>query len=463
MPDPDVIVVGGGPAGYACALRCRDLGLSVTLLEESRLGGTCLHRGCIPTRAMLEAASIADGAVRRAERWGLLTKYDGVDMGTLHKTRDEIVGRNERAVTKHLSGSGVQVIAGRGTLLGPREVSVGADRLRANKAIVLATGSRPRRSPVSIPDGESILTSDQALALDRVPRSMLILGGGAIGAEFAQLWRALGAEVTLAEREEHLVPFEDADVGRSLSRALRRQGIAVVEGIHVEEVAVRDGLCEVVLRTPGRDRTLQVEVLVNAIGREAALDGIGLENLHMRTEDGFISPRSWATLETHEPGVYAVGDLLPTPSLGRAHVAYAEGMLVADRIAGGDGPGIFYRNVPRITHGIVETACVGLSEAEARETAEGVRAVSMPLGAVGKGAILGEPGLAKVVVDGSDTVLGVHLVGPQITELMGEATAIVDFKASPSDVAALVHPHPTLSEVLAEMHLSLAGRPLHLR
>ena len=459
----DVAILGGGPAGYSCALRCRDLGLEVALVEDRDLGGTCLHRGCIPTRAMLEAALIADAAARRGGSWGLRTSFDGVDFDLLTRTRDKIIDRNAMAVAHHLDRADVKQIRERGRLKGAREIVTGSQGIRARRAVVLATGSRPRTSERLPVDGRSILNSDQVFALKHVPRSMLVLGGGAIGAEFSQLWRGLGSDVTIAEREERLVPFEDEEVGRTLARALKRHGISVLVDVHVQHVQIREDDVRVTFSSPSGEQTMDVEIVVLGIGRTPVLDGIGIESASVRTTDLGIVPKDWSKLETDEPGLYAIGDILAPPSMGRAHVAYAEGMLVADSIAGKPTSAIDYRNVPRVTHGIIESACVGLSEREARAEFDNVRATTMPLGGVGKGAILGESGIAKVVVAGSDDVVGIHLVGPQVAELIGEASAFVDFEASPSDVARLVHPHPTLSELLAETHLSLAGRPLHLR
>lgn len=462
MEPHDVIVLGGGPAGYACALRLADHGLTSILVEAAELGGTCLHRGCVPTRAMTEGASIADTIATKAERWGIHAVVEKIDVARLLATRDEVVQRNHAAISHHLERAGVEVVRGFGRLAGPRSVVVEGRTLTATRAVVLAMGSVVRRFERIHPDGVAILTTDDAFALDRVPRSALILGGGAVGAEMSQIWRALGAEVTILEREGRLVPFEDADVGAGLARALRRRGIRSVTGNHVEDVRATEAGVEVDATHGGRTETFAAEVLLLAAGRTPASAGAGLEDAGVELDGAFVATRNDA-LETSVPGVYAVGDLLGPPAPARANAAFAEGMLVADRIAGIRGPGIDYALVPRVTHGITETACVGLSEE--RAAAEGLdpRVATMQLGGLAMGAIAGEPGFAKVVSDGDGNVAGVHLVGPRATELVAGAAAVTTFEASLAEAASIVHAHPTLSEVLQELYLAGSGRPLHHR
>jgi dihydrolipoamide dehydrogenase len=443
-------------------LRAADLGLSVVLIEADKVGGTCLHRGCVPTRAMLHAASLAYDAGAPAERWGIHTTVD-IDFKALLARRDDVVERNHRAVQSHLGHANVTVVDGYGRLAGRRSVVVDEQRYEATRGMVLATGSVPRLLPDIAHDGVRVLTSDDAFALERVPASAIVLGGGAVGAEFSQIWNALGSDVTIVEIEDRLVPMEDADVGHELARALQRRGIKVHVGSHLIDAAMLEDALEVTLDTPSGLKKLTAEVLLLAIGRDAASADVGFLEAGVETTRGFVTPRDWFTLETHSRGIYAVGDLLPPPSQARAHVAYAEGMLAAERVAGtGARSGIDYTGVPRVTHGLTETACVGLSEEAARQTAEEVQTMKMPMAGVAKGLMLGEMGMAKVVAAGGN-VLGVHLVGPHVTELIGEATAITNFEASPLDVARLVHAHPTLSETVAELSMALAGRPLHRR
>lgn len=457
-----MIVLGGGPAGYACALRLADHGLSCTLVEAGDLGGTCLHRGCVPTRAMTEGAGIADTLAHKAERWGIHAVVEKVDYARLLAARDEVVARNHASIRHHLERARVEVFVGFGRLTGPRTVAVNGETLVARRAVVLAMGSVVRRFARIHPDGISILTTDDAFALGHVPRSALILGGGAVGAELSQIWRALGAEVTILEREGRLVPFEDRAVGETLARALRRRGIRSVTGIHVEDARTTGSGVEVDVTHGGRTETLGAEVLLLAAGRTPATADAGLEHAGVERDGAYVVTRNDA-LETNVPGIYAVGDLLGPPAPARANAAFAEGMLVAERIAGVDGPGIDYAQVPRVTHGVIETACVGLSEETARARGLDPRAVTMQLAGVAMGAISGDPGMAKVVADGDGNVVGVHLVGPRATELVAGAAAVTSFEASVAEAASIVHAHPTLAEAMQELYLALSGRPLHHR
>jgi dihydrolipoamide dehydrogenase len=358
--------------------------------------------------------------------------------------------------------AGVTVVRAHGTVTGPRTVAADGARLEAGRALVLATGSVVRALPGLRPDGRRVLTSRQALALGRVPASAIVLGGGAVGVEFAQVWHGLGAEVALVERRDHLVPAEDRDLGRELARALRRRGVGVHVGAGASDVTADGDGVRVTLDGAATPRHLEAEVVLVAVGRAPRSHGLGFERAGVQLRDGFVVPRDWARLETHRPGVFAVGDLLPPPSLARANTAFAEGLLVADAIAGRRTRPIDYTGVARITHGLVETAAVGLAEDEARRRGEAA-ARKMPIAAVAKGLMLGEGGMIKVVTGRGGTVLGIQLVAPQASELVGEALLVTGFEATPADVAPLVHPHPTLSELFSETSLALSGRRLHLR
>lgn len=468
MHETDVIVIGGGTGGYSTALRAAALGLDVVLAERDLVGGTCLHRGCIPSKAMLHAAELVDGIAEARERWGVKATLDSIDWGALTATRDDIVSRNHRGVEGHLSHAGVRVVRGSAALTDARSVRIesGAEagtRWRARRGIVLATGSRPRTLPGLEPDGDRVVTSDDALFAPGLPGAVLVLGGGAIGVEYASLHRSMGAEVTLVEAAERLLPLEDAEVSRHLTRGLKKRGIDVLTGARLEEArTTADGVRATVRTARGELCELRADRLLVAVGRVPVTDGLGLVAAGLATDArGFVVPADWSRLETAVPGVHVVGDLLPPPSLGLAHASFAEGLLVAETLAGlAPGP-VDYAAVPRVTYSGPQTASVGLSEAEARERGHAVRVNSMPLTAVAKGMVHGQGGVVKVVAEEGGRVLGVHLVGPHVSEMIAESQLTVGWDAEAADVARHIHPHPTLSEAVGEVMLSLAGRGLH--
>jgi dihydrolipoamide dehydrogenase len=477
----DVIVIGGGTGGYSTALRAAALGLDVVLVERDKVGGTCLHRGCIPSKAMLHAAELVDGIAEARERWGVKATLDAVDWAALIATRDDIVARNHRGVEAHLAHAGVRVVRGSARLTGPRTVRVedmGVERalgapddagpgvldLAARRGLVLATGSRPRTLPGLAPDGRRVVTSDDALFAPGLPASVLVLGGGAIGVEYASFHRSMGAEVTLVEAADRLVPLEDAEVSRHLTRGLKKRGIDVQAGARLLDAELReDGVRARVRTARGETRTVEAERLLVAVGRAPVTDGLDLAAAGLETDErGFVVPADWNRLETAVPGIHVVGDLLPPPSLGLAHASFAEGLLVAETLAGVPSAPVDYAAVPRVTYSSPQTASVGLSEAEARARGHEVDVNTMPLTAVAKGMVHGQGGMVKVVAEaGGGQVLAVHLVGPHVSEMVAESQLIVGWDAEPADVARHVHAHPTLSEAVGETFLTLAGRGLH--
>ncbi|WUS99936.1 dihydrolipoyl dehydrogenase [Streptomyces sp. NBC_00708] len=462
--EADVVVVGGGTGGYSTALRAAGLGLSVVLAERDKVGGTCLHRGCIPSKAMLHAAELVDGIAEARERWGVKAVLESVDWPALVATRDDIVARNHRGVEAHLAHAHVEVAPGSAELTGPRAVRIeGYGEVTARRGIVLATGSRPRMLPGLVADGRRVVTSDDALFAPGLPDSVLVLGGGAIGVEYASLHRSMGARVTLVEAADRLVPLEDADVSRHLARGLKKRGIDVRAGTRLLEAVVLDDGVRATLRTPrGETRTVEAQRLLVAVGRVPVTDGLGLAAAGLATDErGFVAPADWSRLETPVPGIHVVGDLLPPPSLGLAHASFAEGLLVAETLAGRRSAPVDYDAVPRVTYSAPQTAAVGLSEAAARDAGHDVVVNTMPLTAVAKGMVHGQGGMVKVVAERDGRVLGVHLVGPHVSEMIAESQLIVGWDAEPFDVAQHIHPHPTLSEAVGESFLTLAGRGLH--
>ncbi|WP_393062035.1 dihydrolipoyl dehydrogenase [Streptomyces sp. LN549] len=462
--ETDVVVIGGGTGGYSTALRAAALGLEVVLAERDKVGGTCLHRGCIPSKAMLHAAELVDGIVEARERWGVKATLESVDWPALVATRDDIVSRNHRGVEGHLAHAAVEVVHGSAELTGPRSVRIeGYGEVAARRGIVLATGSRPRMLPGLRADGRRVVTSDDALFAPGLPESVLVLGGGAIGVEYASLHRSMGARVTLVEAADRLVPLEDADVSRHLTRGLKKRGIDVQVGARLLDATLLDDGVRATVRTPrGESRTVEAERLLVAVGRVPVTDGLGLAAAGLATDErGHVTPADWPRLETAVPGIHVVGDLLPPPSLGLAHASFAEGLLVAEALAGLRPAPVDYAAVPRVTYSAPQTASVGLSEAQARDAGHDVAVNTMPLTAVAKGMVHGQGGMVKVVTERGGRVLGVHLVGPHVSEMIAESQLIVGWDAEPSDVAHHIHPHPTLSEAVGEAFLTLAGRGLH--
>ncbi|MEU9120986.1 dihydrolipoyl dehydrogenase [Streptomyces sp. NPDC048506] len=471
MSETDVIIIGGGTGGYSTALRAASLGLRVVLAERDLVGGTCLHRGCIPSKAMLHAGELVDGVAEARERWGLRATVDSVDWSALVATRDTIVARNHQGVVGHLAAAGVRVVHGSARLAGPRAVVVeGAGRFTARRGIVLATGSRPRMLPGLTADGRRVVTSDDALFAAELPRSVLVLGGGAIGVEYASFHRSMGAQVTLVEAADRLLPLEDEAVSRHLARGLKRRGITVRTGATLTGTTLLDDGVRATVRTAkGEDVVVEAERLLVAVGRVPVTEGLEPAAAGLATDErGFVPPADWSRLETAVPGIHVVGDLLPPPSLGLAHASFAEGLLVAETLAGIPSRPVDYATVPRVTYSSPQTASVGLTEAEARARGLEVKVNSLPLTALAKGMVYGQGGVVKVVVaadgaggEATGAVLGVHMVGPNVSEMIAESQLLVAWDAEPSDVAQQIHAHPTLSEAVGETFLTLAGRGLH--
>jgi dihydrolipoamide dehydrogenase len=454
----DIVVLGGGSGGYACALRAAELGKRVALIEKDKVGGTCLHRGCIPTKALLHAAEIADQA-KESAKFGVRTAFEGIDVPGVQKYKNSVVDRLWRGLQSTISARKIDTIEGSGWLESPTSVRVG-DTIYQAEHVVLATGSVPRSLPGLEIDGTRVITSDDALQLDRVPDSVIILGGGVIGVEFASVWRSFGAEVTIVEMLPQLLPLEDETSAQVLQRAFRRRGIRFELNTSFESVKHTDTGVTVTLEG---GKTLDADLLLVAVGRAPVSAGLGYE------ENGVALERGYVTVDplcrTAVPSISAVGDLINTPQL--AHVGFAEGIMVAERVSGLDVSPIDYDGVPRITYSDPEVASVGLTSAQVAERQLEVVEVNYPLGANGKSVILQTQGAAKVIAEaGSDgsgpgRVLGIHLVGARVGELIAEGQLIYNWDAEPSDVAQLIHPHPTQSEIIGEAHLALAGKPLH--
>jgi len=456
----DVVILGGGSGGYACAFRAADLGMNVALIEKAEVGGTCLHRGCIPTKALLHAAEVADLA-REGASFGVQSQLNGIDMAGVNGYKDGVVGQLYKGLQGIVKARKITFVAGEGALSAPNQVTVNGETY-TGRNVVLATGSVPKSLPGLNIDGDRVISSDHALKLDRVPASVVVLGGGVIGCEFASVWKSFGAEVTIVEALPHLVPLEDENSSKLLERAFRRRGIKFelgnrFSGVEYTETGVRV--------STENGKTFDAELLLVAVGRGPVSANLGYEQAGVIVDRGYVKVNEFC--QTSAPGVYAVGDLIPTLQL--AHVGFAEGILVAEHIAGLNPRPIDYDGVPRVTYSNPEVASCGVSEAVARERfgADNVRTFNYNLAGNGKSKILKTQGEVKLVqitgVPGEDDrVVGVHIVADRAGELVAEAQLIYNWDATPGDVAQFVHAHPTQGEALGEAHMALAGKPLHV-
>jgi dihydrolipoamide dehydrogenase len=451
----DLVILGGGSGGYAAALRAAELGKSVVLIERDKVGGTCLHRGCIPTKALLHAGEIADAA-RESSQFGVNASFDGIDMAGVHKYKDGVISKNHKGLQGLIKSRGIVTVEGSGRMTGPKTITVGEDSYTGNN-LVLATGSYSRTLPGLEIDGQRVITSEHALGLDHVPSSAVVLGGGVIGVEFASAWKSFGTDVTIVEALPHLVPLEDEANSKLLERAFRRRGIGFKLGVRFERVEYTDTGVRVHLEG---GESIDAELLLVAVGRGPASVDLGYEDNGIAIERGCVVVDEYC--RTNVDGVYAVGDLIPTLQL--AHAGFAEGILVAEHIGGLPVAPIDYAGVPRITYSSPEVASVGLTEAQAAEKygADGIKTLTYDLSGNGRSAILQTKGAVKLVAKVDGPVLGVHIVGDRVGELIAEAQLIYNWEALPSEVAQLIHPHPTQSEAIGEAHLALAGKPLHV-
>lgn len=449
----DLVVLGAGSGGYAAALRASQLGMSVALIEKNKVGGTCLHVGCIPTKALLHSAEVAD-VTRESATYGVKSSFDGVDIAAVSAYREGIVASKYKGLQGLIKARGITTIEGEGKLVAPNAVQVGEDRI-VGKNVVLATGSYSKSLP-GLEIGGRVITSEEALALPFVPRKVAVLGGGVIGVEFSSVWRSWGAEVTIIEALPHLVPNEDESVSKQFERAFRKRGIDFRLGVRFKSVTQNDAGVTVTLED---GETIEAELLLVAVGRGPSTANLGYEEVGLKMDRGFVITDE--RLRTSVPGVWAVGDIVP--GLQLAHRGFQQGIFVAEEIAGLNPIVVPDSSIPKVTYSDPEVASIGLSEAKAREQygADKVSSYDYNLAGNGKSHIIGTTGSVKVVrvVDGP--VVGVHMIGARVGELIGEAQLAVNWEAYPEDIAPLIHAHPTQNEALGEAFLALAGKPLH--
>ena len=452
MAQFDLVILGGGSGGYACALRSAQLGLSVALIEADKLGGTCLHRGCIPTKALLHSGEIADGA-RDANHFGVNAQFLSMDMPAVNSYKDGVIARLHKGLQGLVKSRNITYIEGHGRLVSNDTVEVNGERY-TGKNVVLATGSYAKTLPGLEIDGTKIITSDHATKLEYVPKSVIVLGGGVIGCEFASVWKSFGADVTIIEGLPHLVALEDESSSKQLERAFRKRGINFELGVRFASASINGDTVTVTLED---GKTFSADVLLVSVGRGPVSANLGYEEQGISMDRGYVLVDD--KCRTNVPGIWAVGDLIPTLQL--AHVGFGEGVLVAEEIAGLNPRPINYDGVPRVTYSEPEVASVGLTTALAKERGYDVVELNYDLAGNGKAQILRTAGSVKLVSQKNGPVLGIHMVGSRVGELLAEAQLIFNWEASAADVAPLIHAHPTLSEAMGEAHMALAGKPLH--
>ena len=452
MSNFDLLILGGGSGGYAAALRGAQLGLSVGLIEQDKVGGTCLHKGCIPTKALLHAGEVAD-STRDAAHFGVNATLNSIDIAGVNTYKDGVIAGLYKGLQGLIKSRNVTYIEGTGRLINQNTIEVNGVQY-TGKNIVLATGSYAKTIPGLEIDGHRVITSDHGTKMDYIPKSAIVLGGGVIGGEFASGWKSCGVDVTIIEGLNHLVPLEDESSSKLLERAYRKRGINFELGIKFKSHKVNPDSVTVTLED-GREFT--AEILLVSIGRGPVTDGIGYQEAGIAMDRGYVLVDDHC--RTNVPGIFAVGDIIPTLQL--AHVGFQEGILVAETVAGLNPRPINYDGVPRVTYSEPEVASVGLSTKVAKERGYDVVEVDYNLAGNGKAQILKTAGSIKLVAQKNGPVLGIHMVGSRVGELLAEAQLIFNWEATADDVAPLIHAHPTMSEAMGEAHMALAGKPLH--
>lgn len=448
----DIVILGGGSGGYACALRAVQLGKTVALVEKAKLGGTCLHTGCIPTKALLHSAEVAD-ASRESETFGVKATFEGIDMPAVNTYKDGVVDRLYKGLQGLIKSGGITVVEGEGKLVDAKTVEVNGERY-AGTNVVLATGSVSRTLGLDI--GGRVITSSEALTMSEVPEKVVIIGGSVIGVEFASVWKSFGADVTIIEGLPTLIPLEDPSLSKQLERAFRKRKINFKTGVKFSSVEQTDSGVTVSLED---GTTIETDLVLVAVGRGPNSAGMGYEEAGITVDRGWVPTNE--RLATNVDGVFAVGDLVP--GLQLAHRGFAHGIFVAEEIAGLNPQPVIDSGIPRVTYCDPEIASVGLTEPQAREKYgdDKIEIQDYNLGGNGKSQILGTAGSVKLVREKDGPIVGVHMIGARLGEQVGEASLMVNWEAYPEDVAQFIHAHPTQNEALGEAALALAGKPLH--
>ena len=455
----DIAIVGGGPGGYVAAIRAAQLGKKVALIEKERVGGLCLNWGCIPSKALLWNAEVVN-LVRDADTYGI--KFDNVtfDIAKAVDRSRQIVDQMVKGVEFLLQKHGVTTIAGEARFESPTKLRVrGPDETVEAANVIIATGARPRTLPGLATDGETIINSTGALALREQPASVVIVGGGPIGVEFAQYWHAYGVDVTIIEMLDHLLPLEDEEISVQLERAYKKQGIKFITGAQEAAATAKNKRASVTFKAKGKDQQLDADKVLIGIGFEANVEALGLDGIGVQVERGYVKTDD--NLMTTCSGVYAIGDV--TGRMNLAHVASAMGVMVVERLAGQESPALDYRRLPRVTFSQPEVASVGLTEKQARDEGFDVRTGKFPFRANGRAkAINMQDGMVKVVADSKyGETLGIHLVGPLASEMLAEASLAMTLEATPRELGWTVAAHPTLGEIVKEASLAVNGEAIH--
>jgi len=462
----DVVIIGSGPGGYVAAIRAGQLGLKTAVVEKDPfLGGTCLHRGCIPTKALLENADIWQ-KIQKAKDFGITVGDVTIDWSAVQKRKQGVVDQNSKGIEFLFKKNKVEWVKGFGKVVDRNTVEITVDgqgdgKKLSTKNIILAMGSVPKDLPHIKADGKRIINSDHILALDYIPKSMLVIGAGAVGCEFASIFSRFGTKTTIVEVMPQLLPIEDDEVSKEFTRIFKKKGIDVFTDAKVLSCEVTEGGVKSVVEVKGKQQTIETEIVLSATGRRAVTENCGLEKTKVKLDQrGMVEVDG--LMRTGEPNVYAIGDIVPTPAL--AHCAFAEGILAIEHIAGKDVRPINYDHVPNATYTDPEVASVGLTERKAKERGYEVKIGKFPFTANAKAKIVGEAvGFVKYVTDAKyDEILGVHIVGPKATELIVEAGAALELEATSESIARTIHAHPTLSESLAEAAEDVHGQALHI-
>jgi dihydrolipoamide dehydrogenase len=461
----DVAIIGSGPGGYVGAIRAAQLGMSVLVVErESRLGGVCTLRGCIPTKALLHTADVLE-QTRHGAEVGVATREVRLELAAAMKHKEKVVRQSSNGVSFLMKKNGVEVVNGFGRIAGPGKVSVtgsdGAEKTYSARNILVATGSTPRSLPGIEIDHKTILSSDSILEIPEVPRSLLVIGSGAVGVEFASIFARFGSKTAIIEILPRVVPIEDEEISRELAASFKRQGIAVYVDTRIERLTKTEGGVEILARSSGeKTENFKAEKVLMAVGRKPLSEGIGLEAAGVATEKGYI--RVDGLMRTNVPGIYAIGDVVPTAQL--AHVASAEAVVAVEHMAGKEPRPLNYDQVPGCTYCTPEIGSIGLTEARARERGYDVAVGKFPFAANGKARIINETGgFVKIVGEKKyDEVLGVHIIGPHATELISEAAAALRLETTSEELVQTIHAHPTLSEAVHEASEAVEGKPIHI-